>query len=110
MALPRRFCVSQDRDDSVDRLLNAVIAFTEPLRMGDGIDEPALAELKAALVAFAAAWKGDEMIPKDAATVLAELYPAMDGSTGLYASDYAKRIYDEAIALYDLVAACMASE
>jgi hypothetical protein len=63
-----------------------------------------------ALVAFAAAWKGDEMIPKDAATVLAELYPAMDGCTGLYASDYATRIGDEAVALYDLVAACMTSE
>jgi hypothetical protein len=44
------------------------MTFMEPLRMGDGIDEPALAELKAA---FAAAWKGDEMIPKDAATALA---------------------------------------
>ena len=102
--------MNQDRDDSVDRLLNAVEAFTSPLRMGDGIDESALAELKAALVSFAAAWKGDEMIPKAATAVLAELYPAMDGSAGLYDSDYAKRIGDEAVTLYDLVSACMISE
>jgi hypothetical protein len=99
--------LTDDKAAAVERLLVSVEKFTVPLRMGDGVDEPALAELKSALTTLASAWKGEQMIPKRAAAVLTELYPAVEGCSSLYPDDQASRVLEEANELLDLVQACM---
>jgi hypothetical protein len=47
----------------VDALEHAVGRFAVPLRMGDGIDDLALADLCEALRNCAAAWNGQDLIP-----------------------------------------------
>lgn len=93
---------------TTDELLDAVVKVTTPLRMHDGIDEPAVERLTATLTRLAAEWAGRTEIPKGAAGVLAELYPAVFGASYGYPDDYAQRVRDLAETLFDLVSACFA--
>jgi len=90
----------------VDALERTVTRFLVPLRTGDGLDDLALGDLSSALRNCAAAWQGRDMIPKRAASILAELFPAVEGCAAHYDQDYARRILDSCIALHDLVVAC----
>jgi len=74
--------------------------------MGQGLDEVALGRLEVALDEFAVAWRTEAMIPKSAASVLAELWPALDSSSYLYPDERADRIRDQAVHLSDRVAQC----
>lgn len=87
-------------------LERAVERFAVPLRMGSGIDELAYADLCEALRSCATAWRGQDQIPKRAASMLAELFPAIEGCAGIYDQDCASRVLECCVELHDLVMAC----
>lgn len=93
----------------VDALLAAAEKFTVPLRMGQGIDETALDALRGALRACADAWRDRDLVPKLAANVLVDLYPAVEASSYLYGDDYAPRVRTVAEEIGDLVRSCVAA-
>jgi hypothetical protein len=92
----------------VDELVAAAVKFTVPLRMGDGMDEIALNALRQALRRCADAWRHEVSIPKRAAHVLVDLFPAIEGDSHLYEEDYAKLVRDVALEISDLVTECVA--
>ena len=85
---------------SSDEIVEVVTSFLTALRMGQGIDEPRLKELRAILQELAGEWSASDAVPKEVAGVLAELYPAMDASSHLYNdAQQAERIRDLAVDL-----------
>ena len=94
------------KEASVTGLLAAAEGLLVPLRMGDGLDEAALARLESALDDFASAWRGEAMIPKAAASVLAELCPALETSSYLYPDERGNVVRQQAAMLSDRVAQC----
>lgn len=80
------------RDDVSKRLSDAVERFTVPLRMGEGVDDIALGELKSALAAAAAAWRGEPSLPKTLVIFLVEVFPSIDATSHLYPDERGDRI------------------
>ncbi len=91
-------------------LADVVERLTVPLRMGDGLDETALAELSTLLTGLADSWRGRADVPKRAAALLTELYPALVGTAGLYSDDEAHRTEGAAEHLLDLTLTCLGSD
>lgn len=81
----------------------AVEDFTVPLRLGDGIDDAALNELKATIAAVTSTYRSVDAVPKRLAAIFVELYPAVEGTSALYEHDVAQRILAEANELLDLI-------
>jgi hypothetical protein len=86
-----------------DALNQAVEQFTVPLRMGEGMNEIALDNLRDALRLCAGAWRNTDSIPKSAALELVDLAPAIESSSYLYDEDYAARVRDVSVEIADLV-------
>jgi hypothetical protein len=83
------------REDGVEPLMAAVESVLVPLRMGQGLDDIALAGLEAAIDSFADHWSGERLIPKQAAAIVAEIWPALDSCAALYdeaGSDLIRRV------------------
>lgn len=95
---------------TVATLLAASEAFDVPLRLGEGFDEQRFAHLCQALRACAQEWAEAEVIPKVAANVLVDLFPAIESCSYLpfYHGEEAQRIRDAAQTLGDLVRECVA--
>lgn len=85
------------------RLVEAAERFTVPLRMGDGLSEPALQELKSALRETGLAWCGEPNLPKAVVSVLIALAPTVEGASYLYDEEAASRIRDVSLELQDLI-------
>jgi hypothetical protein len=85
------------------RLIEAAERFTVPLRMGDGMSEPALKELKSALSEVGLAWRDEPNLPKAVVSVLIALAPAIEGASYLYDEEAASRIRDVSLELQDLI-------
>jgi len=82
-------------DHGQEELLQAIVDFATPLRMGEGIDEITLGRLRRELANGAAAWReGGGRVPSTTAAALVELYPAMYGASALYEDGYDKRVLD----------------
>lgn len=94
------------KEASVTQLVDAAEAFLVPLRMGEGLDEQALALLETAIDTFANQWRRDSMIPKSAASVLSEIWPSMEAASDLYPDERGDRIRDIAVRLGDRIAVC----
>src|SRR4051812_30532744 len=96
--------------DTVRDLLRASEAFSVPLRLGDGLNEERFHELCDALRACAKEWASEPVIPKAAANVLVDLFPAIESCSHLpfYRGDDAQRIRDAALTISDLVRECVA--
>ena len=94
----------------VQQLVDAAEALLVPLRMGQGLDDQALANLELALDEFARQWRSEPLIPKRAASVLAEIWPAMEASSELYADERGPRIREEAVRLSDRVFLCFVED
>lgn len=90
------------------RLESVTERFAVPLHGGEGINEPALDELKEVLAEVAAEWQHEETVPKDAAALLVELYPALIGNIDIYPEDQAERIQAVCEELLELSLACLA--
>jgi hypothetical protein len=80
-----------------------------PLRMGQGMDEIALGDLRDALRRCADMWHEQDLVPKLAANLLVDLYPAVEASSYLYGDDYAPRVRAVAEEIGDLVRSCVAA-
>ena len=93
-------------DSSVIGVIEAVKALLVPLRMGQGLDETALADLERALEKFAVDWSHEKVIPKVAASVLAELIPSLESASYLYPDERGQRILELSATLSDKVARC----
>lgn len=72
------------------------------------MDQIALNALRQALSRCADAWQYEDYVPKRAAHVLVDLFPAIEGSSYLYEEDYALLVRNAAAEISDLVTACVA--
>ncbi len=97
--------------ESVRSLLSAAEAFLVPLRLGEGLQEQRLNDLCGVLRACAHEWACAAAIPKAAANVLVDLFPAIEACSYLasYDGDEAQRIRNAAQTIGDLVHACVAT-
>jgi hypothetical protein len=93
--------------DEVDELLVASRVFDEALNERRGLDEAALRRLQSALKRCAAEWEGRHDIPRMAANVLVDLFPATQSIADAYDGDERLRIQEAAFHLQDLVMECV---
>jgi hypothetical protein len=93
----------ESRGAAVTRMADAVERVTVPLRMGDGVDDVALDQLRSALASAAAIWQGDLLLPKSLVSFLVELVPTVESASYLYSDERANRIRDIAEELRELI-------
>ena len=95
---------------ALQQLDSAIERFAVPLRMGDGIDKPALNDLKRTLTDTARQWRAADVVPKRSAALLVELYPALTGTLDLYDGEHAERVRQVCEELLQLSLACFEVE
>ena len=96
--------------DAAQRLASAIERLAVPLRMGDGVDEQALDDLRRTLSDAAVRWRTEDVVPKRAAALLVELYPALVGTVDLYEGGDAERIRNICEELLELSLECLDGE
>ncbi|MFJ9352668.1 hypothetical protein [Streptomyces mirabilis] len=80
--------------DLVGRLEEAANRFVIPLRMNEGFDERALLQLQEEIDRCGTAWRECTHVPKRAALILAELFPAIEACAWLYDGNMRQRIQE----------------
>ena len=83
-------------------------AFDIPVREGEGLDDGLLESLKSALQSFADSWASSDSIPRLAANILVDIFPATESNASLYDETEAERITQAAYELHELVGECVA--
>lgn len=76
------------------------------LRLGKGLDRVKYDSICYLLEELAAEWKGIDTIPKKAAELFVDLYPAMDATSYQYKNDEAIIIKEAADKLISLIRDC----
>ena len=84
-------------EELVSQLADAAEGFIGPLRLNDGFDELALNELCRHIDRLGQQWRTSEVIPKSAALILSELYPAISACADLYSGDERQRMIEAAV-------------
>lgn len=84
-------------EELVSQLNDAAEGFIGPLRLNDGFVQLALDELCRQIDRLGEQWRAAEVIPKSAALLLSELYPAISACADLYAGDERQRMIDAAV-------------
>jgi hypothetical protein len=84
-------------EELVSQLDDAAERFVVPLRLNDGFDQLALDELCRQIDRFGHRWRTSEVIPKSAALILSELYPAISACADLYSGDERRRMIEAAV-------------
>ncbi|MFE2581719.1 hypothetical protein [Streptomyces sp. NPDC059378] len=84
-------------EELVSQLDDAAERFIGPLRLNDGFDQLALDELCRHIDRLGQEWRTAEVIPKSAALLLAELYPAISACADLYAGDERQGMIEAAV-------------
>ena len=77
------------------------------LRFREGFSEALFARLRSSLVTCAAAWRGQDAIPRRAASILVDIFPATEANASLYEGGDRDRVMDAAFALQDHVRECV---
>lgn len=77
------------------------------LRMGDGLNNEKFEEVCLILKELAIEWRERDHIPKRAALLLFELYPAMSSGNRFYKEKELEKIEDAADIIYDLILDCI---
>ena len=95
-------------EDITDELVEAILALTTSVRMAEGLKPELVSRVENALNVAAEQWRGQAMIPKRAANVLAELAPWVEGASYLYNGEESERIREYSIHLGELVLKCLA--
>jgi hypothetical protein len=90
-----------------DRLDKAAEKFLVPLRLNEGFDSLALANLLNVIDQCGRDWRGRETIPKSAALMLAELWPSTDACAYLHAGEMRQRIVEAAAVIGEHVSLCL---
>ncbi|MEV8561155.1 hypothetical protein AB0478_32780 [Streptomyces sp. NPDC051917] len=88
----------------MSQLDDAAKRFIGPLRLNDGFDQLALDELCRQTDRFGHRWRTSEVIPKSAALILSELYPAISACADLYSGDERRRMIEAAVRVGERVA------
>lgn len=99
-------------ETTVRDLLKAVEGFVVRLRQGEGFDKRRFDRLCKVLRACAKEWSQADAIPKVAANVLVDLFPAIESCSYLpfYRDGEAQRIRDAAQKIGELVRECVTVE
>lgn len=92
---------------AIQQLRVAAQRFIIPLRLNERFDPDALGELCEAIDRCGRAWSGQPAVPKPAALILAELFPAVDGCAWLYLDPMRQRIREAAARLAQSVSASL---
>lgn len=71
-------------DAFLRELEDAAMAVLVPVRMGKGLDRPALERLKGVLVRAAEMWADSDWLPKTAAALFVDLAPVMESCSYAY--------------------------
>ncbi|MGQ4434421.1 hypothetical protein [Streptomyces sp. SAS_260] len=93
--------------DLVSRLEEAANHFVIPLRMNEGFDEQALLQLQEEIDGCGTAWREGTHVPKRAALILAELFPAIEACAWLYEGDMRQRIQEAGAMVSEVVIAAL---
>ena len=93
--------------DLVSRLEEAANRFVIPLRMNEGFDEQALLQLKEDIDHCGTAWREETHVPKRAALILAELFPAIEACAWLYEGEMRQRIQEAGVMVSEAVIAAL---
>lgn len=93
--------------DLVSRLEEAANRFVIPLRMNEGFDERALLQLKEDIDHCGTAWREETHVPKRAALILAELFPAIEACAWLYEGEMRQRIQEAGVMVSEAVIAAL---
>ncbi|QUQ64590.1 hypothetical protein [Kutzneria sp. CA-103260] len=92
----------------VDRLLVTWDRFTVALRMNEGFNGTAYAELRSALTDLTAAWQGMDALPRLGVNVLVDIVPTVDAMTMSYPAPTSSKIGEAVFELQELIAECVA--
>jgi hypothetical protein len=96
-------------DDAVAKeLMEAWGEFIVALRLGDGYCDDKFLRLRAAMESVRDAWQDAEVVRKDAASVLVEMFSSVDAAGHLYKGEEADQIRAAAEDLQELASACVA--
>ncbi|WP_043265911.1 hypothetical protein [Streptomyces sp. CT34] len=95
-------------DSVVAELASSWERFDVSLRMRRGFDEMAFNQLKTALAQCAESWASSDTIPRLAANILVDIFPATEGNSPLYSGPEAEKITEAAYELQELVTECVA--
>ncbi|MBW5470330.1 hypothetical protein GPJ61_21115 [Brevibacillus formosus] len=77
------------------------------LRLGDGLNQKRVDEVCNILAELEVDWSGKDFIPKKAADLFVDLYPAMESSCGLYDENEGQEIMDAADKIMDRIRGCI---
>jgi hypothetical protein len=91
----------------VGRLEEAANRFVIPLRMNEGFDERALLQLQEEIDRCGTAWRDGTHVPKRAALILAELFPAIEACAWLYEGNMRQRIQEAGAMVSEAVTAAL---
>ncbi|SOE32611.1 hypothetical protein [Streptomyces sp. OK228] len=91
----------------VGRLEEAANRFVIPLRMNEGFDEQALLQLQEEIDRCGTAWRECTHVPKRAALILAELFPAIEACAWLYDGNMRQRIQEAGAMVSEAVTAAL---
>lgn len=102
---PRRRAADAQAAAAIRRLRTSGERFVRQLRRNEGLDSDALDELCEAIDTCGRSWAGSPTVPKAAALILAELFPAIDGCARLYPDPVRQRILEAATRVAQCVSA-----
>ncbi|MFF4806112.1 hypothetical protein ACFY1U_48385 [Streptomyces sp. NPDC001351] len=91
----------------IGRLEEAADRFVIPLRMNEGFDEQALLQLQEEIDRCGTAWREENHVPKRAALILAELFPAIEACAWLYEGTMRQRIQEAGVMVSEAVIAAL---
>lgn len=94
---------------AIIRLRGAAEHFVLMLRREEGLDPEALDELCEAIDRCGRSWARSETVPKSAAQILSELFPAIEACAWLYPEPTRQRISEAAARVAQSVSACLDS-
>jgi hypothetical protein len=94
---------NEEQRQAEQELQTAADDFIAALRLAQGMDEAALARLTSAIIAFGAAWNGEDYLPKSAVNLLVGLFSWIDSASYLYSGDEALRIKRAAMDIENLI-------
>lgn len=100
--------MSDSVQEHVAGLVSAASEFTVGLRMREGVSEAAFQRLSSVLRSCAYSWEGLAEIPRRAANVLVDIFPATESSADLYDGEERDRIQEMAFQLHELIQECVA--
>ncbi|WP_418057976.1 hypothetical protein [Pimelobacter simplex] len=98
------------RASRTDGLIDAIVELATAVRMGDGIDPDLLATVRRELGIASARWRRTGAVDRETVVVLVEMYPALLGTTGLYAPAQAQAIEHLGVTLLDEILAELSQE